>query len=211
MAKIKITNTLRYSPESLPVSPLNQVGNVVDSNGLSAIAQVGTEMLYQRKVAIDADYTSDASVKAQRNILAIQQQKKEQMESPAGFADEVDKESQSVYQDYLNNAPSAAAKDTLQTYFSRQRANNYTRNFEIEGELIAENALSNATDNINIITNHIQDNPESLAASIEYLTPVFERVILLVLIMRLIVQRAKESFPLMKETTMTLLSRHKLF
>jgi len=179
MAKITIQSGNKFTPTSTGVSPISQVGpvNRGRNQGVQGLIDLGIniseDVMNKRNRAIEVDYISDSTVKAQQDVARAREKALER-DNPVGLADDIDREISKIHEKYLENAPSEGARNSLKSYFTSQRTGAFTASFNLENKLIADNALSKAAENINILANDIATNPSNLEQSLELLLPISE-------------------------------------
>jgi hypothetical protein len=194
MAKITIQGGDEFRPTQTGISPIGQVGQVFrgQERGLQAITDVtvdiAEDLIKKRQKAIDLDYVTNSTVKANEEVRRLKDTMVKEIEDPKGFSNDFIAEADKVYNKFLEDAPSDAARNSLKASFTGQKTAQFNNAFNIENKLIADNILSNSIENANILGNNLIDNPfeyeaakaqfnESLEAAKEVLDPVaFKRL-----------------------------------
>jgi hypothetical protein len=189
MAKITIQKGDEFRPTQTGISPVGQVGQVFggQEKGLQAITDVTVDitedLVRKRQKAIDLDYVTNSTVKANEEIRTLKDTMLKEVEDPTGFSTNFIGEADKVYNRFLEDAPSEAARNSLKASFAGQKTAQFNNAFNIENKLIADGILSNSIENVNILGNNLIDNPfeyeaakaqfsESLDAAKEVLDPV---------------------------------------
>ena len=189
MAKITISKGEEFRPGSTGVSPIGQVGQVFrgQEKGLQAVTDVtvniAEDVIRKRQKAIDLDYVTNSTVKANEEVRKLKERMLNEIEDPKDFSNKFMTEANKVYNRFEEDAPSEAARNSLKASNAGQRTSQFNNAFNIENKLIADNILSNSIENVNLLGNNLIDNPfeyavakkqfnESLDAAKEVLDPI---------------------------------------
>lgn len=180
MAKITIEEGKTFTPSSTGIGAIRQVGPVFSGQGEDisrlgqTVADIGIDLKQKRDQAINLDYVTDSTVKAQKEIRVLKDRMLKELEDPKGYSDNFMKGVDEIHNRFLENAPSDAAKRSLQASFTGQKTNQFANAFNTENKLITDNILSNAIENVNTIGINVFDNPETFQQSLNELELISE-------------------------------------
>lgn len=141
------------------------LGRALSQQG-QQLTNTGLEISQDIKVARDLEYVTSSMTTANEEAIRFEKKFKESMaENPAGYADAYIGEIDSIYDGYIQGAPSQEAKSQLQQMFSAKRNNQFKGAFNFEANATKAKVISSAEENLNLITNRLIEDPSLLPES----------------------------------------------
>lgn len=164
------TVTIDRSRAALPTrTGINEAGRVTpDTNAGRGMMELGgtllkidAEMRRETKLAEDSTYVANASIQAQQAAYDIQKKKQEEFRNnPEGYAKALFQDTQAVYQQAIDAAPSGEARRALQSQLAGSIRADFSQAAAWERKNTVDTYLTRHRQSTTMLANRIFESPE---------------------------------------------------